>query len=66
MNQHLGDDDDDQLDPQRKALMGLAVILALAILAIILVRALRTESLREDCLMAQRRNCAEIAVPSQR
>lgn len=58
--------DDDQQDTRTLALIGLAVVLALAIIAVILVRALRTESQREDCLMAGRRNCVQIELPPRR
>jgi hypothetical protein len=59
------DDRDQHRDPRTAALLGLIVILVLAIGSIILVRALRTESQREDCLMAGRRNCAPIEVPAR-
>ena len=48
------------------ALMGFALILALAIAGVILVRALRHTSMLEDCLMAGRRNCAPIEEPLRR
>jgi hypothetical protein len=35
----------------------------LVVVALYLVRALREESQREDCLMSGRTNCAPIAVP---
>lgn len=57
------DEEEEQQDTRTRALIGLAIILALAIIAIILVRELRTESQREDCLMAGRSNCAQIDVP---
>ena len=47
------------------ALVGLIVILALAIAGVILVRALRSQSQIEDCLMAGRHNCAPIEAPSR-
>ena len=59
-----GDDGNDR-DPRTAALLGLIVILVLAIGSIVLVRALRTESQREDCLMSGRRNCAPIEVPAR-
>ncbi|HYM72675.1 MAG TPA: hypothetical protein VET89_06810 [Stellaceae bacterium] len=46
------------------ASMGLIVILILAIAGVMLVRALREKSLIEDCLMAGRRNCVPIEVPT--
>ncbi|HEX3882489.1 MAG TPA: hypothetical protein VHW66_07525 [Stellaceae bacterium] len=48
------------------ALAGLALTLALAVLGIMLVRALRDESRLEDCLMQGRRNCAPIEMPASR
>ncbi|HEV2100374.1 MAG TPA: hypothetical protein VGR45_15820 [Stellaceae bacterium] len=53
-------------DRRSRALIGLAIILALAILGIVLVRELRKESMLEDCLMAGRTNCAPIEVPAGR
>lgn len=46
------------------ALMGLAVVLALAILGVVLVRALRHESKLGDCLMQGRANCMPIELPT--
>jgi hypothetical protein len=57
------DEEEDQQETRTRALIGLAIVLALAIIAIVLVRELRTESQREDCLMAGRSNCAQITVP---
>jgi hypothetical protein len=48
------------------ALAGLAVTLALALAGVVLVRALRTESKLEDCLMQGRHNCAPIEAPLSR
>ena len=45
------------------ALMGVALILALAIAGIVLMRALGEKGRIEDCLMAGRRNCAPIEAP---
>jgi hypothetical protein len=45
------------------ALMGFAIILALAIAGILLVRALDKKGRVEDCLMAGRKNCAPIEAP---
>lgn len=56
-------EEEDQQETRTRALIGLAIVLALAIIAIVLVRALRTESQREDCLMTGRTNCAQIATP---
>jgi hypothetical protein len=63
MANHPQDQDEEQQDTRTRALVGLAIVLALAIIAIVLVRELRTESQREDCLMAGRSNCAQIEVP---
>lgn len=59
------DDDEQQEDTRSRALIALAVILALAIVSILLVRALRSESEREDCMMAGRTNCAPIEAPQR-
>jgi len=59
-------DEEEQQETRTRALIGLAIVLALAIVAIILVRELRTESQREDCLMEGRSNCAQIEAPSRR
>ena len=48
------------------ALMGFALVLALAIAGVILVRELRNNASLEDCLMAGRRNCAPIEAPLRR
>jgi hypothetical protein len=45
------------------ALMGFAVILALAVAGILLVRELDKKGRVEDCLMAGRKNCAPIEAP---
>ena len=59
---------DDQDGEQRRsaALIGLIIILALAIAGVVLVRELREKSRLEDCLMAERTNCAPIEAPSRR
>ena len=44
-------------DRQTKALAGLALILALALLALIVVQRLRAEGQIEDCLLSGRSNC---------
>jgi hypothetical protein len=48
------------------ALMGFIVILSLAIVGIVLIRALGKEARMEDCLMSGRTNCAPIEVPLHR
>lgn len=57
------DDEEQHEETRTRALIALAIVLALAIIAIVLVRELRTESQREDCLMSGRTNCAPIEVP---
>ena len=52
-------------DRRTAALAGLAIILALALAALLLVRELRKESALEDCLMSGRTNCAPIELPSR-
>jgi hypothetical protein len=47
------------------ALMGFIVILVLAIAGVVLVRELAKNAKLEDCLMAGRRNCAQIEVPAR-
>jgi hypothetical protein len=47
----------DEKDRQTKALAGLALILALAVIALIVVQRLRSEGQIEDCLLAGRSNC---------
>jgi hypothetical protein len=48
------------------ALAGLAVTLALALVGVVLVRALRAEGNLEDCLMQGRNNCAPIEAADSR
>jgi hypothetical protein len=51
------DDWDDDAERQTKALAGLALILALALLGCCLVIHLRAVAHVEDCLLAQHTNC---------
>jgi hypothetical protein len=44
-------------DRQTKALAGLAVVLALGLVALFVIQHLKTEGEIEDCLLAQRTNC---------
>jgi hypothetical protein len=61
------DDRDREADDRRTAaLMGLAIVLALAVAGIVLVRDLGAESRLEDCLMQGRSNCAPIELPVSR
>jgi hypothetical protein len=59
-------EDGDDGERRSRALIGLIVILALAILGVVLVQQLRKESALEDCLMSGRTNCAPIEVPANR
>jgi hypothetical protein len=56
--------DDEGPPARRKALIGLILLAALVVAAVYLVRALREESQREDCLMSGRSNCAPIETPA--
>jgi hypothetical protein len=60
------DDQPPEPDSRRAALIGLAVVLALVAVSYFLVTALHRNAALEDCLMAGRRNCAPIDVPSSR
>jgi hypothetical protein len=51
------DERDEDANRQTRSLAGLAVILALAVVAIFLIQHLRRESQIEDCLMARHANC---------
>ncbi|HKW52080.1 MAG TPA: hypothetical protein VJO12_00190 [Stellaceae bacterium] len=46
-----------EADRQTKALAGLAIVLALAIVALVVVQHLRRQGQIEDCLLAGRANC---------
>jgi len=58
-------DDDGPADTRRAALIGLIIILALAIGAVVLIRELGKASKLQDCVMSGRTNCAPIEVPSR-
>jgi len=49
--------DDDDSRRQTRSLAGLAVILALAVIAFFLIERLKREGEIEDCLLAGRTNC---------
>lgn len=66
MNEQSDHDNEGHIDRRPVALIGLIVILALAILAVVLVRELGKQSKLQDCLMSGRTNCAPIEVPSRR
>ena len=51
-------------DRQTASLAALAVVLALIIVSLILVRTLQTESTLEDCLMSGRIGCAPVVIRS--
>lgn len=48
---------DEDADRQTASLAGLAATLAVLVVCLFLVNALRRESMVEDCLMAGQRNC---------
>jgi hypothetical protein len=52
-------------DRQTASLAALALVLALVVLGLVLVRALRQESRLEDCLMQNRSNCDQLMPPSR-
>lgn len=58
------DDDGHDPDSRRPAVLGLIVVAVLMIAGYLLFTALRQNAQLEDCLMAGRRNCAPIEVPS--
>jgi hypothetical protein len=66
MSDRFDDRDREGDDRRTAALMGLAIVLALAIAGIVLVRDLGQESRLEDCLMQGRSNCAPIELPVSR
>lgn len=53
-------DVDGDAERQTKALAGLALILALALIGFYLIIQLRAVASIEDCLLAQRSNCDEL------
>jgi hypothetical protein len=65
MNGRPDHDDEGGPDGRKAALIGVVVILALAILAVVLVRELGKQSKLQDCLMSGRTNCAPIEVPAR-
>ena len=65
VDQRQREDEQAGADRRTAALVGLAIILALAIIAVVLVRELRKKSALEDCLMSGRTNCAPIDTPSR-
>jgi hypothetical protein len=66
MNEGSSETEDEADNRRTGALVGLIIVLALAIAAVVLVRELGKESRLEDCLMSGRTNCAPIDVPSRR
>lgn len=63
MNLPSDPEDDEPGDRRTVALIGVAVILLLAILAVLLIRGLGRQSKVQDCVMAGRTNCAPIQAP---
>ena len=63
MNAPPDPDSDEPGDRRTAALIGIVVILALAILAVVLVRELGRQSKVQDCVMSGRTNCAPIEPP---
>ena len=65
MSRHSHQNDEDA-ERRTAALMGFAIILALAVAGVMLVRELGRTMRIEDCLMAGRYNCVPIEVPLKR
>ncbi len=63
MRSSYNGDDREGDDRRTAALMGLAIVLALAVAGIVLLRDLGQEARLEDCLMSGRTNCAPIELP---
>jgi len=63
VNDRVGESDREADARRTGALLGLIIILSLAIIGIVLVRALDKKSQLEDCLMSGRTNCAPIELP---
>ena len=59
-------DQDPGPDSRRPAVIGLILVLVLVVAGYFLMTALRQNANLEDCLMAGRKNCAPIDVPSSR
>ncbi|HEU0155902.1 MAG TPA: hypothetical protein VFQ82_07510 [Stellaceae bacterium] len=53
-------------DRRTAALIGIAIVLALALAGVVLIRDLGKVSRLEDCLLAGRTNCAPIDLPADR
>lgn len=50
---------------RRRSLIGLAVVVALFVVALLLVRELYQSEKLQDCLMSGRTNCAPIEAPAR-
>ena len=57
---------DDEDDRVTRSLAGLAIVLALVVAGLLLVRELRATSTLQDCVMQGRSNCAPIETPIRR
>lgn len=56
---------DEQDRSRRRSLIGLAVVVALFVVALLLVRELYQSEKLQDCLMSGRTNCAPIEAPAR-
>lgn len=56
---------DEQDRSRRRSLIGLAVVVALFVVALLLVRELYRSEKLQDCLMSGRTNCAPIEAPAR-
>jgi hypothetical protein len=56
---------DEQDRSRRRSLIGLAVVVALFVVALLLVHELYQSEKLQDCLMSGRTNCAPIEAPAR-
>lgn len=56
---------DEQDRSRRRSLIGLAVVVALFVVALLLMRELYQSEKLQDCLMSGRTNCAPIEAPAR-
>jgi hypothetical protein len=56
----LSDDDNEDNNRRTRALVGLAIAIALIVVGLFLVQYFRHEGAVEDCLMQHRTNCDEL------
>ena len=59
-------DNDQQPESRRGAVIGLIVVFLLVVIGYWLMTALRHESQLEDCMMAGRKNCAPLDIPANK